>query len=71
MSLPKTRGFQRALGVYLRQNHHGRLSSGKLTPRQRRRLWRKYPDEMARRAHELWLRGVELYGDARKYQGWF
>ena len=50
---PPGRGFHRALGAYLRQNHGDRGGSGKITPRQRRRLWRKFPDEMARRAYEL------------------
>lgn len=49
---PKVRGFHRALGVYLRQNH-GVGRSGKLTPRQRRRLRKHYPDEMRQRCAEL------------------
>lgn len=53
--------FHRALGIYLRQNHGDRAWSGKLTPRQRRRLWKKYPDEMSRRRYEL---------RAAEYKGW-
>ncbi len=72
MTAAKPRGFQRALGAFLRQNHGGR-PSGRLTPRQRRRLRHKYPDETARRAYELAVRGGALHGDVRFYarRGWF
>lgn len=66
----RTRGFQRALGLYLAQNHGGRRS-GKLTPRQRRRLKHKYPDEMAQRRLELSMLGAAMYGDYNAYRGWF
>lgn len=50
---PKARGFHRALGAYLRQNHGDARRSGKLTPRQRRRLRKHYPNEMRQRRAEL------------------
>lgn len=49
MTLPKQRGFQRALGTYLRQNHGASNRSGKLTRRQARRLRKHYPFQMAER----------------------
>lgn len=45
----RTRGFHRALGAYLAQNHGLLTRSGKLTRRQARRLRKKYPAEMRER----------------------
>lgn len=58
MTLPKARGFHRALGAYLSQNHGENLNSGRLTPRQRRRLRKHYPEEMRARRQALGAEGV-------------
>jgi hypothetical protein len=66
-------GFQHALDNYLAQNHGNRFTSGRLTPRQRRRLRHKYPREWNLRAFELGGQGRDLHGDVRFYarRGWY
>lgn len=57
----QTMHFHRRLGAYLSQNHPHRLS-GKLTPRQRRRLWKKNRAEMTERR--------ATYAGTRKLKDW-
>ncbi len=73
MTAAKRRSFQRACDSYLRHNHGDRLTSGRLTPRQRRRLRHHYPDDMALRAYELAALGRDRHGDPGHYarRGWF
>lgn len=54
--------YHRRLGIYLRINHGWRNQSGKITPRQRRRLWRKHPVEMRERR--------AAYAGVRKQRDW-